>query len=93
MSITFMYTAKHIFRFSDELRTHSEQWDKFRALIHNIFGIGSAPPTPPADCPDRCLIHPTNRYTCGKARSEDSCDLVGCCWDENAQHCYKEACK
>lgn len=76
---------------ADELRTHSEQWDKFRALIHNIFGIGSAPPTPPADCPDRCLIHPTNRYTCGKARSEDSCDLVGCCWDENAQHCYKEA--
>ena len=36
--------------------------------------------------------YPDNRYT-WKARSEDACATVGCCWDENAQHCYKEACK
>jgi len=80
---------------ADELRSHTTQWDKFRALIHNVFGIGQT--TEPTavlvqeECTDRCLIHPTNRYTCGKARSSDACAAVGCCWDENAQHCYKEA--
>ena len=75
-----------------EVKSPATQWSKFRDLIHTVFGIGVEEKVE-QECGNRCLIHPSNRYTCGKARSQDQCDAVGCCWDENSQHCYKEACK
>ena len=75
-----------------EVKSPATQWSKFRDLIHTVFGIGVEEKVE-QECANRCLIHPSNRYTCGKARSQDQCDAVGCCWDENSQHCYKEACK
>lgn len=41
-------------------------------------------------CEDRCLVHPTNRYSCGKARSRENCSDKNCCWDPNNQMCFKQ---
>jgi len=40
-------------------------------------------------CENRCLVHPANRYSCGKSRSRDTCSEKNCCWDPDAQMCYK----
>jgi len=41
-------------------------------------------------CEDRCMVHPINRYSCGKSRSRDTCSDKNCCWDPNADMCYKQ---
>ena len=72
--------------------------DRLRELFRSLFGAPKHENIISDNfdenyCEDRCVIHPSNRFTCGKARSADQCQAVGCCWDDNAQHCYKEACK
>lgn len=41
-------------------------------------------------CEDRCMVHPINRYSCGKARSRETCSDKNCCWDPNTQMCFKQ---
>lgn len=70
--------------------------DRLRELFRSLFGAPKHENIISDNfdenyCEDRCVIHPSNRFTCGKARSADQCQIVGCCWDDNAQHCYKEA--
>ena len=44
-------------------------------------------------CEDRCMVHPINRYSCGKARSRETCSDKNCCWDPNTQMCFKQVCR
>lgn len=43
-------------------------------------------------CENRCLVHPSNRFSCGKSRSRETCSDKNCCWDSNAEMCYKQVC-
>ena len=86
----------------DESTSQMSHWDRLQQIIKSVYQNHQSvqASVDHSDkyfdenyCADRCVIHPSNRYTCGKARSAEHCSTVGCCWDENSQHCYKEACK
>ena len=69
--------------------------------LRSLFGIKKPAKTRSAfdiykdkdRCENRCLVHPTNRYSCGKSRSRETCSESACCWDASSQMCFKQVCK
>jgi hypothetical protein len=69
---------------------------RLRQLLSERFNLsfrrslGTVAPPKSDVCEDRCLVHPVNRYPCGRARARDTCSDLNCCWDPDSELCYKQ---